>query len=236
MVVLYLSTGIRACSIVCFGVNRSLARLGTGGQIEIPSGGEGEWFVNDTFWGHVWLWGVTALAFFVVFLYQERHTGRAIVSKWAKAAFSKLGGHGPSARMRELQKQLGDLRAALLVERAKVASATARAIAAEQVCAGATGEQSDQTLIQRLRERGKEAVRQREGWERRALAAEAHVAQLANRGAKTNGTDAKFEELRRYLAREFHPDHVVGDGLEKMFRAEVFKKIWPKIEEISGGR
>jgi hypothetical protein len=39
--------------------------------------------------------------------------------------------------------------------------------------------------------------------------------------------------LRRYLARQFHPDHAPGQGIEKVVRNEIFKEIWIEIERLN---
>ena len=79
---------------------------------------------------------------------------------------------------------------------------------------------------ERLRRRGKEAVFQRDKAEARAIAAEAKIADVSP------GRDRRFDELRRVLARELHPDHAEADGIEKLVRAEIFKTLWPQIERI----
>ena len=89
--------------------------------------------------------------------------------------------------------------------------------------------------VNRLRERGKLAVKQRDEWERRALAAEARTMELARSASQAEG-DPRFRQLRQMLAQEFHPDHAKAEGLEKMVRQEIFKQLWPKVEEITNGR
>ena len=89
--------------------------------------------------------------------------------------------------------------------------------------------------VSRLRGLGKKAVAQRDDWERRALAAEARADQLTiSLAASQSGrTDKRFDQLRRLLAHEFHPDHAQTEGIEKIVRAEIFKGLWPRIEEIA---
>jgi len=90
--------------------------------------------------------------------------------------------------------------------------------------------------IGRLRAAGKTVIEQRNVWQQRALEAEANVKALkATLGELrgTGGDDKKFDELRRFLAREFHPDHSKSEGIEKILRAEMFKNIWPKVEDIA---
>jgi hypothetical protein len=78
----------------------------------------------------------------------------------------------------------------------------------------------------RLRLRGTEALPQRDWAKARAIAAEAKIAEA---GA---WKDPRFDEWRRLLAREVHPDHAKADGIEKVVRAEIFKTLWPQIERI----
>ncbi len=89
--------------------------------------------------------------------------------------------------------------------------------------------------VGRLRDLGKKAVAQRDEWERRGLAAEARAQQLANglTAAKAERADTKFDQLRRLLAHEFHPDHAPTEGIEKIVRSEIFKGLWPKVEDIA---
>jgi hypothetical protein len=81
--------------------------------------------------------------------------------------------------------------------------------------------------VGRLRKREILALAQRDQWEQRALVAEQ---QLANRVRKAS--DQKYQKLKHALAKLFHPDHSPASGTEKITRAETFKLIWKKIEEI----
>lgn len=142
----------------------------------------------------------------------------------------------------------------------------------ERMLGNATGDSNSDreasvSLIERLRGRGKETIRQRDEWKRRALTAETRVANLeasndelvietlrkrdewerralvaealaADFEAKAAKpevlvSDKRFDALRRFLAREFHPDHSKVEGIDKIVRAEIFKHVWPKIEEIA---
>jgi hypothetical protein len=47
-------------------------------------------------------------------------------------------------------------------------------------------------------------------------------------GANSSGTPSL--SLKRYLAKRFHPDYALGQGIEKTVRNEVFKEIWSEIE------
>ncbi len=62
------------------------------------------------------------------------------------------------------------------------------------------------------------------GWRRRALEAESAVARAAPR----------MEVLRRRLAKVLHPDSAGGDLAEHSLREELFKRLWPSIEEALG--
>ncbi|MFN6954332.1 MAG: hypothetical protein ACK4PG_05985 [Acetobacteraceae bacterium] len=62
------------------------------------------------------------------------------------------------------------------------------------------------------------------GWRRRAMAAEASLARSVPR----------IELLRRRLAKVLHPDSAGGDLTELALREELFKRLWPRIEEALG--
>ena len=87
--------------------------------------------------------------------------------------------------------------------------------------------------VSRLQNAGKTVIAQREEWKARALVAEQKAtdltAQLANRRAMR---DDRFDALRRLVARELHPDFCDNDGIEKLIRAEFFKRLWPEIERL----
>jgi hypothetical protein len=84
--------------------------------------------------------------------------------------------------------------------------------------------------INRLRAAGKTIIAQREEWKSRALNAEATL-----RRQHVTGND-RFDALRRLVARELHPDHCMEGEIEKVVRAEFFKRLWPEIERISERR
>ena len=88
--------------------------------------------------------------------------------------------------------------------------------------------------VSRLQNAGRKVIAQREEWKARALVAEQKVtdltAQLANRRATR---DDRFDALRRLVARELHPDFCDNGGIEKLIRAEFFKRLWPEIERLS---
>ncbi len=85
--------------------------------------------------------------------------------------------------------------------------------------------------VTRLRERGRAALRERDAWEARALAAEVRLA-----SASTREPDPRYAALKKVLVRELHPDGVQGDGFEKVIREALFKRIWPMIEKIDDSK
>ena len=75
---------------------------------------------------------------------------------------------------------------------------------------------------------------QRESWKHRALAAEAGLdeatAKISNSGGRVS--DLRYATLKRYLAKQFHPDYATGQGIEKIVRNEIFKEIWREIDRL----
>ena len=68
------------------------------------------------------------------------------------------------------------------------------------------------------------------------MEAEAKLAQAADNVPSTPGqnvSDVRYAALRRYLAKQFHPDHAPGYGIEKVVRNEIFKEIWGEIERLN---
>ena len=88
-------------------------------------------------------------------------------------------------------------------------------------------------------ERLRRSEQQRESWKIRALMAEARLREAAtkisNDGACHNVTDVRYASLKRYLAKQFHPDYAPGRGIEKIVRNELFKEIWSEIERLDQG-
>ena len=80
---------------------------------------------------------------------------------------------------------------------------------------------------------------QRESWKVRALMAEAEsleaTAKTSNNGGCQNVSDLRYASLKRYLAKQFHPDYAPGRGIEKIVRNELFKEIWSEIERLDQG-
>src|SRR5205809_4459372 len=92
--------------------------------------------------------------------------------------------------------------------------------------------------IERLRVRSTTIEQQRESWKVRALIAEAQLleatAKTTNNDRCQNISDVRYASLKRYLAKRFHPDYAPGEGIEKVFRNEIFKEIWNEIDRIDG--
>ena len=87
--------------------------------------------------------------------------------------------------------------------------------------------------VKRLQEAGKTVIAQREQWKAWALAAEEQIA--TERDRQASGQD-RFDALRRIVVKELHPDACDGGQLEKLIRAECFKKVWPEIERLAEQR
>jgi phage terminase Nu1 subunit (DNA packaging protein) len=83
---------------------------------------------------------------------------------------------------------------------------------------------------ERLKEAVKTAVAQRDHWKQRALVVER---ELATSGNAERDRDKRLDALRRLIAKELHPDQCAAQGIERVLRAELFKLIWPKVEELS---
>jgi hypothetical protein len=79
----------------------------------------------------------------------------------------------------------------------------------------------------------------RESWKVRALMAEAQLleatAKPSNNGGCQNVSDVRYPSLKRYLAKQYHPDHAPGQGIEKIVRNEIFKEIWSEIDRLDQG-
>jgi hypothetical protein len=93
--------------------------------------------------------------------------------------------------------------------------------------------------IERWRVRSTTLDQQRESWKVRALMAEAELleatAKTSNNGGCQNVSDLRYASLKRYLAKQFHPDYAPGQGIEKIVRNEIFKEIWSEIDRLDQG-
>jgi hypothetical protein len=89
--------------------------------------------------------------------------------------------------------------------------------------------------IEQLRVLSASLEEQRESWKVRALMAEAHILEATVKGASEKVADLRYASLKRYLAKQFHPDHSPGEGIEKIVRNEIFKEIWNEVDRLDGG-
>ena len=56
------------------------------------------------------------------------------------------------------------------------------------------------------------------------------TAKISNSGGRVS--DLRYATLKRYLAKQFHPDYATGQGIEKIVRNEIFKEIWREINRL----
>jgi hypothetical protein len=61
------------------------------------------------------------------------------------------------------------------------------------------------------------------------------TAKTSNNGGCQNVSDLRYASLKRYLAKQFHPDYAPGQGIEKIVRNEIFKQIWSEIDRLDQG-
>jgi hypothetical protein len=92
---------------------------------------------------------------------------------------------------------------------------------------------------ERLRALSTTMERERESWKVRALMAEVALLEASAKTSTNDGrqkvTDVRYASLKRYLAKQFHPDQAPGQGIEKIVRDEIFKEIWNEIERLDQG-
>ena len=95
--------------------------------------------------------------------------------------------------------------------------------------------QQERLRITRLQDAARTVIAQREEWKTRALSAEDEVMDLMQElmGRQETVCDERFDKLRRIVAKELHPDFCAGGEIEKLIRAEFFKKLWPEIERLA---
>jgi hypothetical protein len=95
--------------------------------------------------------------------------------------------------------------------------------------------------IRYLRQRWHSTVAERDEWEHRARAAEeelevlkAAAAAAAEKTAAGQGldADAKFAALRRFLARELHPDSAPVAEEVRLVKSDLFKLVWAEIARL----
>jgi hypothetical protein len=71
-----------------------------------------------------------------------------------------------------------------------------------------------------------------------ALIAErdATIAALRARLGAALAGNVAFHRLRAVILHELHPDHAPQGSVERTLRQEVFKRLWPQVEELSRAR
>jgi hypothetical protein len=93
--------------------------------------------------------------------------------------------------------------------------------------------------LERLRALSTTIEEQRQSWKVRALMAEAQLLEATAKTSNNDGwqkvTDVRYASLKRYLAKQFHPDYAPGQGIEKIVRNEIFKEIWNEVDRLDQG-
>lgn len=84
--------------------------------------------------------------------------------------------------------------------------------------------------IVRLQADSQAVIAERDHWRRRASDTGKDGSDLNK--AEFDPNDKRYASLRRFLAKQFHPDHAPGSGIEKVIRGEVFKEVWVEIDRI----
>lgn len=74
-------------------------------------------------------------------------------------------------------------------------------------------------------------IEQRETWKGRALEAERELAALRMHGMRSGNGEGRYGKLKRIIAQELHPDNQ-ADAVEKQMKAEIFKVVWRRVQEI----
>jgi len=80
-----------------------------------------------------------------------------------------------------------------------------------------------------------ETEKQRDLYQLSASAAEDRLRDLQleyETAPMMKGSDKRFDQLRRFLARELHPDLARADTAERAVREALFKRVWAKIEQL----
>ena len=90
--------------------------------------------------------------------------------------------------------------------------------------------------IRYLRERWHATVAERDEWEKRARNAETEVETHRTEAAPPPGGgkegDVKYAALRRFLARELHPDAVPATDEVRLVKSDLFKLVWAEIAKL----
>jgi hypothetical protein len=89
--------------------------------------------------------------------------------------------------------------------------------------------------VARLTRSVEEASKQRDLWQLTASAAEDRLRALQaelDAPSTSRSGDKRFDQLRRFLARELHPDLAGDNRQERQLREALFKRVWAKIEQL----
>jgi hypothetical protein len=110
-----------------------------------------------------------------------------------------------------------------------------RALAAEATLLETETNKNVKRENEQLRSLSLKLYQQRQSWKHRALLAEATLLETgtSNNGEHQNVSDLRYAALKRYLAKQFHPDFAPGSGIEKVIRIEIFKEIWSEVERLN---
>lgn len=85
----------------------------------------------------------------------------------------------------------------------------------------------------RLREKGRQALAERDRWRTEAERLKALVDHFPSRDGKHDFENGRFSRIKREFAKLYHPDNSAGkSAIEQMIRTEFFKEFWSIIETI----
>jgi hypothetical protein len=85
----------------------------------------------------------------------------------------------------------------------------------------------------RLREKGRQALAERDRWRTEAERLKALVDQFPSQDGKYDFENGRFSRIKREFAKLYHPDNSAGkSAIEQMIRTEFFKEFWSIIETI----
>lgn len=73
-----------------------------------------------------------------------------------------------------------------------------------------------------------ELILDRDGWQARALAAETIIEKMKS----PRSEDRRYSSIKKFFAKELHPDSGSANYIDRSTREAVFKRLWPEIEKI----
>lgn len=95
----------------------------------------------------------------------------------------------------------------------------------------ALADDNSKAFIAQLIAHSRKVIEQRDTWKGRALEAERELAALKAHGIRSGNGEGRYGKLKRIIAQELHPDNQIG-AREKQMKAEIFKVVWRKVQEI----